>query len=197
VIFLSISEDEVYSLVEPHLAKTWECVSNAFHKYKSEYPDQTIHRRATRANLINDLVFAQIVTEFDEQTDCRILEDRKRNLRFLVIGERVMLWFKKVDQRRQPSNYLTSHARRLLSGKQLTIFPQASVILVGYLLNSEESQVRRVSFSPPSLFRPKWFFDVEAEEQPAAMAMPGPRIVERPTTRIRVVRGAKQMPLGG
>ncbi len=195
---MTIEEDEVLSLVQPHFSRLWRCVSEANAAYLVKYPNRTIHRPATRAAITNDEILARVITEFDEVTDCRFDMDRRRNLRFLVINERILLWFKKVTLFRRPSIYLTAHARRVLSGGQLEMFPRKAVVLVGYLLNREETAIQRLSFSPPFLIKPAWWFDIEDHGMAQAAAMPGPKKVPpRQGTKIVVIRSPKQDKLYG
>jgi hypothetical protein len=196
---VTINEDEAFGLVEPHLQTLWECVTNAWNRYQTN-PESLIYQRRTRATVVNDLIFSEIIAGFDEVPDTRIAQDRKRNLRFLVLGERCCLWIKKVNVGRQSANYLTAHARLLLSGRQLSLFPRMSVITVGYMLNRDETAIQRLSFNPPFLFRrPRWFFDIlPAEEQPRSMAASGSglQIVSGAgRTRLIVRRGERQWPL--
>jgi hypothetical protein len=187
---LGISEDKAYRTLKPKLVKLWNSVYDANERYRTQYPDLTLHRRTTRAAIQNDLICARIIEEFDEVPDCRMVTDRKRNLRYFMIEDWLLLWFKKVSFHRIPSNYLTEHAKDILMGQQIEMFPKAGIVVVGYLLDAEENHIKRLSFAPPSLRKPEWYFDV------ARMAklhkMNGPQRITQ-GTQLTVTRGAKQI----
>jgi hypothetical protein len=179
-------------MLKPKLVRLWNSVYDANERYRKEYPDLTIHRRATRAAIQNDLVFARIIAEFDEVPDCKVVFDRKRNLRFFEIEEQILLWIKKVNKDRIPSNYPTDHAKDILNGQQLEMFPKASILVVGYLLDSEEDHVKRLSFAPPSQKKPEWYFDVARMAKVSHMPKTGPQRVSK-STQLVVTKGEEQI----
>ncbi len=82
MIISTISEEQAYSEIQPHIRRFWNCMTNAYGRYR-DYPDIQIHRKSTRANIVNDLIFVNIVTEFDEVPGTRIIFQETRQLRFL------------------------------------------------------------------------------------------------------------------
>jgi len=188
---LSVSQNKTYNTLKPKLIKLWNCVHEALDSYR-EYPDTTVHGPSTQAAIRNDLIFRNIVSEFDDDVpDCKPVLDRKSHLRFLAVGHNdLLLWFKKVSAQRVPSNYMTSHATDILSGGQIEMFPKASIIVVGYLLDGEENRLKRLSFAPPSLGKPAWYFDIARVAKVSGMRGPQ-RINTR--TQLVVTKGAEQI----
>ena len=186
---MGISEDEFFQDVEPHIRSIWDCMSTGYAQYRT-YPDIHLHRRATRANIVNDLVLARIVTDFDEVPGTRFIQ-KPHQLRFLSISERVMLWFKKRDGHKNTANYPTTEAKKRNQG-QGSFFNETEIIVAGYHLNDDESAIRRISFSPPNFVKPHWFVDVQALAQP--LQMKGPQRIDNPNeTRLQVAIGPKQI----
>lgn len=133
---MTLSEDQAYSEIKPHVRRLWECITKAYQKYREEYPDILVHRKATRANIVNDLIIANVIAEFDEVPGTRILSDESESVRFLSISDQVTLWFKKLDDNRESSNVSTRRAEQMNRG-QLNFFREAALIVAGYQLNKE------------------------------------------------------------
>lgn len=189
VKMVTLSEDQAYGEIQPHVRRIWDCITKAYQRYREEYPDILLHRKATRANIVNDLIFANVITEFDDVAGTRILSDETQNVRFLSLSDVMTLWFKKLDENRESSNVSTKRAEQMNRG-QLNLFGEAALIVAGYQLNKEETAVRCISFSPPNLVRPRWFIDVEALAQPIEMNKPQP--VQR-GVRLRITKGPEQI----
>jgi hypothetical protein len=183
----TISRDAAYTALKPYIAKLWRCHESALLRYRKDYPDLSIHRKATRANILSDVVFANIITEFDEVPDTTIIADDDRRLRFLGVAN-INLWFKKLDDKKESSNVSTTQSDRLNRG-QLTLFPEAVLLIAGYQLTADETAVKCMAISPPNWVRPRWFIDVEPIAQPTAMEI----VPDTPrTTRLRIIIGEEQ-----
>jgi hypothetical protein len=184
---LTISEEQAYSEIQPHIRRFWNCMTNAYGRYRN-YPDIQIHRKSTRANIVSDLIFANIVAEFDEVPGTRILFQETRQLRFLSLSDQVTIWFKKLDDSRTSSNVSTQQAEELNRG-QLSLFSEAALVIAGYQLNDDETAIKCISFSPPNLVFPRWFIDVDEVPQPLVMHELKPA---EPGVRLRVAIGPEQ-----
>ena len=192
-----MTQDQAQLLLEPHYDAICNAVVTGYRKYR-KYPSRTIHLRRTRANIVNDEILAAIIQEFHGVPDTRPVEIRKKNLRFMLVAERVLLWFKKTDRLRRPKVYPTEHAKQMERGGQLNIFPDCQILVVGYLLNQDETKVIRVSISKPAGrgSRPEWYIDLEpSENEGLAVIEPGHPGTNRP--RVIVKPGAIQGALLG
>jgi len=185
----TISEDQAYIEIQPHIRRLWNCMANAYDRYRNTYPDIQIHRKSTRANIVSDLIFANVVTEFDEVAGTQIIFQETRQLRFLSLSDQVTIWFKKLDDNRTSSNVSTQQAEELNRG-QLNLFGEAALVIAGYQLNDDETAIRRMSFSPPNLVFPRWFIDVDEVPQPLVMHELKP--AER-SVRLRITKGPEQI----
>jgi hypothetical protein len=186
---MGMSEDQAYGDLAPHIRTIWNCMSDAHKGYREEYPDQGILRKSTRASIINDRIFANAVREFDEVPGTRPIEVGFQ-LRYLSLTDRVTLWFKKMDDSRQTANFQTDEAIKRDNG-QTELFDKAEIIVAGYILNEDESAIKRISFAPPNDVRPRWYIDVEPIAQ--AIQMKGPQPIRTNTkVELQITMGATQ-----
>ena len=183
----TISQDAAYAALEPHIPRLWRCHENAIKRYRDS-PDIPIYRKSTGANIVSDLVFANVIAEFDEVPETKIIADEDRRLRFLSVSDLIKLWFKKLDDKKESSNVSTTQSDELNRG-QLTFFGETALLVVGYQLNAEETALKCMAISPPNWVKPRWFIDVEPIAQPIAMqaAKPSPR-----TVSLRIIKGPEQ-----
>jgi hypothetical protein len=185
---VGISQDEAYRDIKPHIRRVWNCIDEGFNHYRSNYPDLLIHRPATRATIVNDLIVARAITAFDEIPGCRTIPLRNQ-IRLMSISDQVTLWFKKMDNLRQTSNYPTDEAIER-DGGQSDLFGTSQIIVAGYILNEDETAVKCISFTPPKLVKPRWYIDVEAVAQP--LRMKGPTPITAPKIRLKIKLGPQQ-----
>jgi hypothetical protein len=186
---VGISQDEAFSDLQQHFRRIWDSMSEAYTHYRQNYPDLLVHRPATRANLVSDLIFARIVSTFDDVPGTLTI-NKPNQLRFLSISDRLMLWFKKRDGNLNTVNFPTPEALKRDFG-QTNLFEECSIVVAGYILNADETAVKCISFSPPNYVKPRWFIDVEAVAQP--IQMKGPQPITQPKVRLEVKVGPKQI----
>lgn len=186
---MGISEDEVYDDLKPYIRTLWDCFDDSLQHYRKNYPDLHIHRKSTRANILNDLIFARVISAFDDVPDTRPIH-QPNQLRYLSLSDRTTLWFKKLDDKKETSNFQTDEAIKR-DGGQSNLFKEAQLVVAGYTLNDDETAIKFVSFSPPNLVSPRWFIDVVSVVKP--IQMKGPQPIKTDTkVRLQVTRGAKQ-----
>jgi hypothetical protein len=117
--------------------------------------------------------------------------DHKSNLRFLKLEGRtaIHLWLKKANSGRQSSNFATPHAADFLSG-QLVLYPNATMLMLGYLLSEDKLGVQKVSITPPCgrASKPEWWIDISVPTNVIGM----PRPVGFNHTHITVSRSSQQ-----
>ena len=185
---MPISRDQAYRELKPHIRRLWNCHEDAFRRYR-EYPDLPIHRKSTRANIVNDLILGNVIAEFDEVPGVMVLNEDGGQLRLLSISDSIMLWFKKLDEHRESSNVSTKQAEQLNRG-QMNLFGEGDLLVAGYQLNDDETAIKCISFSPPNCVKPRWFIDVEKIAQPIIMRETNP---ERVGVRLRIIKGPEQI----
>jgi hypothetical protein len=164
-----------------------------------KYPNRPKHLARTRANIVHDLMMDKAINRFDRPR-CRVVERRNQTERFLVLDERVALWFKKLDRSRVPRNYPTEQALKRSKG-QLHLFGEhedLELLVVGYALNREQTAVTRVSITKPNgRARPSWFIDLD-EPTSGIRSLPNPSPQDEGPRRQRIVikKGPEQQILG-
>lgn len=191
---MHISETQAYSTLEAHLILMWEAVQAA-HTRLRRSPDLTDMSPRGIATYENDLIFAELIKHFDEVPEVKIVEERNKNLRFISIKDKILLWPKKVDSARHKSNYLTDHAQEMIDGQyELQGIEEAAVVVLGYYVNPHEDEVRRLSFSPPFDKKPEWYFDVAIPGATEMTPKTGKNPPAQPKGKLKltIIRGAKQ-----
>ncbi len=193
---MSITQDEANSILEKHYDRLCLAVAEGYERYR-KYPHRTLHRRSTRANIVNDEIIARVIEEFDGVPETKLVELRSRGLRFLRIGDRLLLWFKKTDRQRKIRIYPTLPAQRLEEGGQIRLFPGLSVLVVGYLLNHDETKVIRVSVAKSRGHRqkPEWYIDLEPMESNVETLTPSASNSQSHRPRVVIKKGAVQLKL--
>jgi len=183
------------TILRPYLERLGLAPVKSFEVYRTRYPHRPIHRRTTTANVLCDEVWADIVNAFvDDEPQVRPIL-HPHGLRLLGIqgpsGEiEILLWFKKV-RGTKPRCYPTASARNRLSGGNFEMFKRATVLVVGYQLNREETRIIRVSIFPPSMGTPEWIIDLNIDAAGAVATMPG-GVPQRPARPRVVVRRIDQ-----
>lgn len=193
---MGINEEAFLLSIKGKLTLTWHAVHDALENHL-ENGHRMVYRSATEASARVDLIYDQMVSAFVDYPECGVAQN-DNNSRYFRIAEGVLLWFKKVDSFRRPSNLRTNHNLEILNGEQEEMFPQTKIVVVGYLLNPETSLLQRLSFAPPTRpgHRPEWFFDIMQDKDVQQM----PRSIEivetvRRKSRLMLIHGEKQQEL--
>jgi hypothetical protein len=196
-----MKEELAHAILQPYLEKLAITIVKSFETYRTRYPHRPIHRRTTAASVICDEIWAEIVNAFDEDAPRVRPIQQAYGLRLLGVqgpsGEtEILLWFKKVDGHRNPRSYPTKLASERLAGKNLEMFSRATVLIVGYCLNRDETRILSVSISRPAKGRPEWYIDLELPETPHnVVQISGSESTSTSSKRV-VVRRIKQARLG-
>lgn len=163
-------------------------------KYSKD-SDAVVDRPTTTANRMNDLIFAELINEFEGSSSIKPVFDNRKNLRFLRIDGRppIHLWLKKTNPGHRSSNYPTEHSTDFLKDGQISLFPNATTLMLGYLPLVDRTGVRRISISPPCGrgAKPAWWIDITPVP---VIGMPS--ITGATATRIVVRRSSEQRELG-
>jgi hypothetical protein len=106
---MPLTEDNAHTRLRRHYDRLWDSSFDGYDGYR-KYPDKTIHRASTRASIVNDLILARAIREFDEVPGVKLEEKRSINLRLLRFGDDLLLWFKKMDAQRKCVMFPTAHA---------------------------------------------------------------------------------------
>jgi hypothetical protein len=193
---MTISQDEADAILEKHYDHLCLAVVDGYERYR-KYPHRPLHRRSTRANIVNDEIIARIIEEFDGVPETKLVDLRSRGLRLLRVEDRILLWFKKTDRQRRIRIYPTLPAQQLESRGQIRLLPGLNILVVGYLLNGDETKVIRVSISKPKGhgLRPEWYIDLEPGENNNLVLMPSDSGPQTNRPRVLVKRGAVQLGL--
>jgi len=184
-----MNQDQAESILGRHYSRIARVVVAGYGRYR-RYPAKGDHRSTTKANVINDEIYAEAVREFDGVPGVRPYPSPRRRLRFILVDDRVLLWFKKVDRSRCPHNVKTDQSREMHAGRNLSLFPDAEILVVGYLPDREGMKVSRISISKPRIARPEWYIDLVPPGEAVVFPVPDPTDQDR-GFRVVVKRSAQ------
>lgn len=189
-----MNQGQTRAILEAHFSRLARAVSEGYAEFLRSHVRRGIMRPSTQASAINDEVFAKVVQEFDGVPGFRVVESPKDGLRFLAVGELILLWFKKIDSRRMVRIYPTNHAQSLQAA-QTSLFPDRAVLIVGFKTNSERSAISLLSIIKPNgKLKPHWYIDLQLK-QPAKMPVSPTQQSKKP--RVKVKLGEVQQNLMG
>ena len=136
-----ISKDEARTLLEPYHIPLRACVMAAWQQWRTVIlPVVPIAYPRGQANIMYELIAQEARRQFLPLSGVQIIEGSVRL--FLAIGDRILIRFKKLNDRLRPSNYPTCQA--LLFDEQMdlpTIPSKAERITVGYKLNELRTDI--------------------------------------------------------
>ncbi len=196
---MALSQVEVWAILEPHSDRLWHsAVKHGFERYKT-YPHRPLHRRETRASVIHDLMVDGARQEFDGISGVRFIDVARKGLTLVEIEETVLIWFKKLGVGRLPRANRTRHAALLMCGR-LDLLPglppAATLVVVGYKLNLDETRVSRVSIARfAGRPKPEWYIDLEEPEEGVRAIPETPPHISPSVRRVRARPGAVQSKL--
>ncbi|MDF2437775.1 MAG: hypothetical protein K0Q95_2151 [Bacteroidota bacterium] len=156
-----ITQEEAKTLLLPYAQKFYEAIVEGFNDYITNDSAQAhIHDRTTKANLIRSYILARVKKIVADDPSLR-MQTRKKML-VVVIGDRLKIRFKKLDENFKSTNIKT---------KQVTAFRNHSLVLddgtsalyldAGWRLNEYFTEITDVSFVCPNGDRNKWKITAE------------------------------------
>lgn len=154
-----LTDKEVVRFVKPHWDRLWRIATLPFYQYLDKYPNQTIHRPRTRANIVNDLMCNQARVEFSSIRTARIIEHASGNT-LLGLSGRLLIRFKKLDEDKKTRNIKTKFVQEYDADAELPGLPgRAHRLTLGYRLQPLETHLRDVLLT--SRFRGRLEYDIE------------------------------------
>lgn len=170
-----VSLDEAEQLLGPSLPLIRDC----FDQMVAEVADvlardpefaATLTTRS-KASIVNDHVVRAIETRFAGKPGIRITRDR--GFLVLIVNDRIVVRFKKLDRKLRSRNILTNQQRALLRQENLPgLPPDCTVVVAGYRLGASGLQILDSHVVCPVGSRNKWDIPLNApaERLPAAVA---------------------------
>ena len=93
----------------------------------------------TQASIVHDLIVAEIGREFHNVPGAECMEAAKRQV--LLLGDNLLIRFKKLDERLMASNYPTQMATDFSNQLDLPGVPGQVRLTAGYLLNTAGTEI--------------------------------------------------------
>ena len=170
-------------------------INECFHKGFQHFIDLHIDElneisNRTRANYINDYVFAQLEETFEGKEGFTFIKEGVK--RYIGFKNIFLIKVKKLNKSLKASFIKTQNATSFQCQEELDIFPSAKHLYLGYILNKNGIGIQRVVFVCPNLEGYDWYMDVEPTEiKQEILAFPDTLEIVQTKERIRV---KKQIP---
>jgi hypothetical protein len=139
--------DETISAVE-HLIDDLDRIPRLAHSMYRRYPPEFLVEHDGRAAA--SCVYSHMLAEADRRFLGKrgIVPKDIRGLKVWIIGDKVVIRFKKMDEDGRSRNYPTKQAEDFDRGRQLPELPEPAVrVAVGYLLDATQTQYVRTQIS--------------------------------------------------
>jgi len=146
------TEEEVLQLIEPYKLKLNSCFEKAISNYKLDHLDSGLsHKYSTRtiANIIRDYIISEVKSKFFNEIGIHIYD--KKGLFLLLIGDEVIVKFKKLNEKKLASGIKTKQLLLFVNQKEQLLFNDLRTNLhAGYIADST-----RTNFDYPFIASPK------------------------------------------
>lgn len=179
-----VSQSEAESLIKPHYQLLLGCYKDAWSQWQRLEAEEPDLGARTRATYLSDRIWYLVKLRFQGVDGVRVFENT--TIRVLIIDERLMIRFKKLDKRLRSKNVQTK--QQVLWVLQLPIpdIPDMPRLTFGYVLNRLQTDIERFAVTMPKGKSVAWWLDVVLDEGDSVVtpfAMP----VEEPK-RTRTVK---------
>jgi hypothetical protein len=188
------NKDDAEETLRPYMASMGQCLVTGFDAWAELArlaPAIQVHLSArTRASLISDHIAAAVRATFGRLPGVRVEE--RRGFPEVVIHNRFVLRFKKLDRQGRSRNILTKAQREWLDA-QMTLPhmpPEAKRLIAGYVLDALGTKIERMLVTAPANVKTiDWMLDIEPERDSNIINMPRtPVAPNAPTVRSTKVR---------
>jgi hypothetical protein len=195
---LWLERDEAGAILSPYHSDLRGCVSVGWEKWLNQvkplYPRPTLR---FRANAIWDGMIDEARVRFNDVPGVNIIDDHRSTF-FLTFDGRLLVRFKKLDDRLRTRNYPTQQALTINGQMDLPEVPDGSLVTIGYRTDELGMSLKDVLVVMSRSNRVRWAYDLDKEI--AAAAVPNvvpitprtPSLAEAPPVDINRFRSRKQ-----
>lgn len=194
-----LSLDEADSLLQPYLPMVVKCIETPIREWKALCEREPLFALSldsrARANVINSHVVKAVEKKFSKVKGVHLTRDH--GFLVLIIKDKIVVRFKKLDAKLRSSNIMTNQQQKLYYQRDIPgLPPGATVVIAGYRLDATGMLLSDVHVVCPIGRRNKWAIPVlEGAEQtirlPAASAPPR-RVVVSPRGGARTRKSEAQ-----
>ena len=187
---MAVERDDVEEALRPYIRAFGDCLRAGFEAWREIgklAPAQRVHLKPrTRANIISDHIGVAVRGTFGQMRGVRV-EDR-RGFPELIIQNRFVLRFKKLDKKGRSRNILTKTQREWLDAQMVlpNMPPEAKRLIAGYVLDALGTEIERMLVTAPATAKSiNWMFDIDSDDT-ANNVIPMPRtpiVPNAPTVR--------------
>jgi hypothetical protein len=140
--------EEIISIITPHLEKIRECIVSAWNDYDVEC--HSIRYKTTprsRAAIVHDNMKYRIKTSFEGIKGIRYLESR--GLFLLIFNDRVCIRFKKLNAKMLSRNIPTQQTLLYINQLELPEIPGITKMIAGYRLDKLQAGIDGIFVTYP------------------------------------------------
>lgn len=151
-----LSKAASLKILTPYEPALLTCVIGGWEDYAGHAyaPVRHVHSVRSRATNVHDHQVERARQALGGISGIRFLESN--TVFFVVIDELVMIRFKKLDLDMLTRNYPTLHALRINSQSPMPNIPSLTRLVLGYVLNADETEIAAVALTCPNGRRNHW-----------------------------------------
>lgn len=175
---------EVEQLLSPFHDALYSFVAEAWSEWmETQSVIQPVSARS-RANVVWDFIVRRAQEAFEN--DPRVAVIPQAQTCYFLVGDRVVLRFKKGDQQGLSRNYPTQQALNYHEPEQDLFGPGLSRVEVVYVLNATETALSSVQVVARERERIEWTYELQPAGSATVVEVPAPRAGSRgPIVRLR------------
>lgn len=158
--FPYVTKDEAHEILAPHLPTIEEAIRQAWHDYGRCYANDA-HRHSTRsrASLIHDHIISRLEEAIDGVSALRLT--KIKGLHVLVVADRLLLRFKKLDRALRPSRPWTAQGEFHQQLPLLEDMPELVKLQAGYQLDRTNTSLQAILLTCPDGKAVRWHLELE------------------------------------
>ncbi len=146
---MSLTQDEIMDIINPYLDELRACPVSAVNDYNVQYKQlRSRHSLRSQASIIHDLMRDYATILLRPLKDVYIYEDIN-GLFIVEFHGKVQVRFKKLNSNMKFSNIPTQQTLDFYEQLELPGIPAAARLVVGYILDETQTQLRKVAITCP------------------------------------------------
>lgn len=186
-----ISSREAHEILEFIKSQLSVCVVSGCSDYFSllKHIPQTIKLRTTY-NLIYDFIESHARNTFDAVPGVKILDHN--GLFLLLVRDKLVLRFKKLNNEKMPSNIPTIQATYYMNQElELPNYPHHTMLIVGYELDHLKTRLQEITITCPNGNSNLWSFNIDGTQGAEIVELPI-SVSSEPDIPIRLISTKKE-----
>jgi len=161
-----LSKTEADTILQPYYSALSRTIEKAFDRYNN-FKDKVGHSPRSRASLIHDFMVNEAEKEFDDIPE--VSTHSYRGLFALYFHDKLIIRFKKLNNKLKAANIPTQQALRFDAQEQLSLFPGEPIALAtltaGYVPGQAWTKIEKIAIVCWHNSELLWCLPIEKEEK--------------------------------